>query len=180
MEQEKKHQETPTEMEAQQEKQKEKKKKKPAVCKEEELNNQLNELNDKYLRLFAEYDNFRKRTLRERADLLKTASEDIIISLLPLMDDFERALKSMETASDIEAVKEGVSIIYTKFKNNLTQKGVEAIQSVGSEFNTDLHEAITNIPAPSEEMKGKVVDEIEKGYLLNGKVIRFAKVVVGQ
>jgi molecular chaperone GrpE len=138
-----------------------------------------NELNDRYLRLYSEFDNYRKRTQRERADLLKTAGEDIYKTMLPLLDDVERALKSNETAKDIKAVNEGLTLIHAKFNQSLKQKGLEPIVSIGQPFNVDLHEAITNVPAPSEDMKGKVVDEVEKGYTLHGKVIRFAKVVVG-
>lgn len=138
------------------------------------------ELNDKYLRLYSEFDNYRKRTLKEKADWNKMAGEDVFKAILPVLDDFERALKSMETAQDIQSVKEGVLLIHSKMKNSLTAKGLEAIDSVGQTFDSDLHEALTNIPAPTEELKGKVVDEIERCYKLNGKVIRFARVVVGQ
>ncbi|MBX7183169.1 MAG: nucleotide exchange factor GrpE [Bacteroidia bacterium] len=138
------------------------------------------ELNDKYLRLYSEFDNYRKRTLKEKADWNKMAGEDVFKAILPVLDDFERALKSMETAQDIQSVKEGILLIHNKMKNNLTSKGLEAIDSVGQTFDSDLHEALTNIPAPTEDLKGKVVDEIERCYKLNGKVIRFARVVVGQ
>lgn len=144
-----------------------------------ELEQKLNEANDKYLRLYSEFDNYRKRTGRERIDLLKTAGEDVIKSLLPILDDFERAVKSNETATDIAAVNEGVKLVQQKFRNLLLQKGLEAMDTIGQPFDTDMHEAITNIPAPSEDLKGKVVDELEKGYTLGGKVIRFAKVIVG-
>lgn len=144
-----------------------------------ELNEKINELNDKYLRLYSEYDNYRKRTSKERIELLKTAGEETLKSFLPVLDDFERAIKFNETATEIKPVNEGVHLIFNKFKNTLTQKGITVMESVGKSFNVDEHEAITNIPAPSEELKGKVIEEIEKGYLLNGKVIRFAKVIVG-
>ncbi len=159
--------------------------------KNEEVNNQApdaseqnweekySEMNDKYLRLYSEFDNYRKRTIRERADLLKTSGEDIFKSLLPLIDDIERALKSNEHAKDIKSVNEGLSLIHHKFNQSLKQKGLEPIPTVGQPFNVDVHEAIVNITAPSEDMKGKVLEEVEKGYTLNGKVIRFAKVVVG-
>ena len=139
------------------------------------------ELNDKYLRLYSEFDNYRKRTLKERVELGKTASEDVILSLLPVIDDIERALKStLKTADDMEVVpKEGLQLIYQKFKGLLAQKGLETIPSLGESFDVDYHDALTNIPAPSEDMKGKVIDEVEKGYKLNGKVIRYSKVVVG-
>lgn len=146
----------------------------------DELEANLAELNDKYLRLFSEFDNYRKRTLKERVELTKTASEELIVELLPVLDDFERALKSMETMAENKNTTDGVKLIYSKFVNILSRKGLEAMKSVGNDFDTDFHEALTNIPAPDEDMKGKVVDEIEKGYLLSGKVIRFAKVVVGQ
>lgn len=138
------------------------------------------EINDKYLRLAAEYDNYRKRTLKERMELTKSAGEDILINILPVMDDFERALGSIDQAKDINAVKEGVQLIYNKFKEFLKQKGVKEIDAKEKEFDTDLHEAITKIPAPDEKLKGKVVDVIEKGYYLHDKVIRFSKVVIGE
>lgn len=135
------------------------------------------ELNDKFLRLYSEFDNFRKRTIKERIDLIKTSSEEIIRTLLPVIDDLERALASMKDQSD-NASFEGINLIYLKFKNILSQKGVEEIKTLGESFNTDFHEAVTTIPCEDEEQKGKVVDMVEKGYLLNGKVIRFAKVIV--
>jgi molecular chaperone GrpE len=144
-----------------------------------ELGQKLDEMNDKYLRLFSEFDNFRKRTQKERLELFKTASEDVMVSLLPVLDDFERALKAVDDNGADENHKEGIELIYNKFKNTLQQKGLQSLDSMGQEFDTDYHEAITNIPAPSPDMKGKVVDVIEKGYKLNDKVIRFAKVVVG-
>jgi len=146
-----------------------------------ELQMKCNELNDKYLRLYSEFDNYRKRTLKERIELGKTASEDIILSLLPVIDDIERALKStLKTGDGMEVVpKEGLQLIYQKFKILLAQKGLDVIPAIGEPFNVDFHDALTNIPAPSEDMKGKVIDEVEKGYLLNGKVIRYSKVVVG-
>ncbi|MCK9400056.1 MAG: nucleotide exchange factor GrpE [Bacteroidales bacterium] len=138
-------------------------------------------LNDKYLRLYSEFDNYRKRTQKERIEFNKTASEDIILSLLPVIDDLERALKStLKTGDEMEVVpKEGLQLIYQKFKGLLAQKGLEVIPAQGEIFNVDFHDALTNIPAPSEDLKGKVVDEVEKGYMLNGKVIRYSKVVVG-
>ena len=145
----------------------------------QELGLKLEEMNDKYLRLFSEFDNFRKRTLKERLELFKTASEDVMVSLLPIVDDFERALKATEENGADANHKEGIELIYNKFIITLKQKGLESLDSMGQEFDTDFHEAITNIPAPSPDLKGKVVDVIEKGYKLNDKVIRFAKVVVG-
>lgn len=144
-----------------------------------ELQEKVDELNDKYIRLYSEFDNFRKRTAKEKIDLMKSAGEDFIISLLPVIDDFDRAIKSNAEITDVNTIKDGVNLIYNKFKNTITQKGLEEMKSVGEQFNTDLHEAITNIPAPSEELKGKIIEELEKGYFLNGKVIRFAKVVIG-
>lgn len=144
-----------------------------------ELEEQVAMQNDKFLRLYSEFDNFRKRTAREKVELLNTAGEDIIKNLLPVLDNFERAIKTNETATDVKAVNEGITLIAHLLRNNLQQRGLQAIVSIGEPFNTDLHEAITEIPAPNPELKGKVVDEVEKGYTLNGKVIRFAKVVVG-
>ncbi len=140
----------------------------------------LAEMNDKYLRLAAEYDNYRKRTLKEKMELTKSAGEDILVNILPVMDDFERGLNHMDEAKDLEAVKEGVKLIYTKFQEFLKQRGVKEIDAKEKDFDTDLHEALTKIPAPTEKLKGKVVDVIEKGYYLNEKVIRFSKVVIGE
>jgi molecular chaperone GrpE len=145
-----------------------------------ELTQKCNDLNDKNLRLMAEFDNYRKRTLKERSDLIKTAGENILSSMLPLVDDFERALKAMETAEDVVAVKEGLDLIYNKFIAFLLQNGVKAIPTENEVFNTDLHEAITTFPAPTEDMKGKIIDCVSKGYTMNEKVIRFSKVVVGE
>lgn len=147
--------------------------------KNEELQNKINELNDKYLRLYSEFDNYRKRTLKEKIELNKTASMDVILTLLPVMDDFDRAVKTIEITEGVNAFNEGVLLIFNKLKKTLNQLGVEEMKTIGEVFNTDLHEAITNIPATTEDLKGKVVDEIQKGYVLNGKVIRYAKVVVG-
>ena len=144
-----------------------------------ELEEKLADLNDKYLRLFSEFDNYRKRTLKEKIELRETAAEDMMLGLLPVLDDFERALQHIEEASVDANFKDGVLLIFNKFITFLTQKGLEQMKTIGEEFDTDFHEAITNIPAPSPDMKGKVVDEVEKGYILNGKVIRYAKVVVG-
>ncbi|MGW8316009.1 MAG: nucleotide exchange factor GrpE [Bacteroidales bacterium] len=140
----------------------------------------LAELQDRYLRLSAEYDNFRKRTLREKIDLQKSANEALLSALLHVADDFDRALQSVEEATDIHAVKEGLQLISGKFKGFLTQQGVKEMESEKKEFDTDLHEAITKIPAPSKKLKGKVVDVIQKGYFLNDKVLRYAKVVIGE
>jgi len=155
------------------------KKKSNADQKVQEMGEKLEELNDKYLRLFSEFDNFRKRTQKEKLELFKTASEDVVVALLPVLDDFERALKQNEDEDMDINHKEGIELIYNKLKKTLEQKGLECLESQGKEFDTDFHEAITNIPAPTPDMKGKVVDVVEKGYKLNDKVIRFAKVVVG-
>jgi len=145
----------------------------------EELQQKYDELNDRFLRLYSEFDNFRKRTAKEKLELIKSASQDLVIDLLPVLDDFERGLKAFKDhQADPELIK-GVELIYTKFYNILKQRGLKPMESMGKEFNTDWHEALTNIPAPSEDMKGKVVDVIQTGYLLNDKVIRYAKVVVG-
>lgn len=138
------------------------------------------ELNDKYLRLAAEYDNYRRRTLKEKMELSKSAGEDILVNILPVMDDFERGLVTIDQAKDINAVKEGIHLIYNKFREFLKQRGIKEIEAKEKEFDTDLHEAITKIPAPNEELKGKVVDVVEKGYYLNEKIIRFSKVVIGE
>lgn len=143
------------------------------------LEEQIAELNDKHIRLLSEFDNYRKRTAKERSELVKTAGEDIFKALLPIIDDFERGLSAMESATDVESLKDGVKLIYNKLNNTLSSKGLEPLNSIGSAFDFDLHEAVTYVSAPNEDMKGKVVDELEKGYMLNGKVIRFAKVVIG-
>ncbi len=148
--------------------------------KTEEAEQKFKESQDKYLRLSAEFDNYRKRTLKEKSDLLKSAGEETIIKVLPVLDDFERAMQAMQTSKDIDAVKDGISLIYNKLKEVLTQQGIKEIDSINLDFNTDLHEAITKIPAPQEDLKGKVVDVIQKGYYLNDKVLRFAKVVIGE
>lgn len=149
------------------------------VSDEEKLREELKQANEKYLRLYAEFDNFKRRTTKERMELLQTAGKDVIISMLPVLDDFDRAVKSMENASDVAAVKAGVELVQQKLKNILTQKGLKEMEAKNEPFDADVHEAITNIPAPTDDLKGKVVDELEKGYYLNDKVIRFAKVVVG-
>jgi molecular chaperone GrpE len=151
----------------------------PESTPEELLKQEVSLANDKYLRLYAEFDNFRRRTQKERAELLQTAGKDVIVSLLPVLDDFDRAVRHMDNAADVNAVKEGVGLIQQKFKNILSQKGLKEMQSIGTEFDPELHEAITNVPAPTEDQKGKVLDEVEKGYYLNDKVARHAKVVVG-
>lgn len=146
---------------------------------EEKLQQENTVLNDKYLRLFAEFDNYKRRTQKERIELLQTAGKDVVISLLPVLDDFERAIKATENATDVNAIRDGIMLVQTKLKSILAQKGLKEMESLNTAFDTDMHEAITKIPAPSDDLKGKVVDELEKGYTLNDKVIRFAKVVVG-
>lgn len=148
--------------------------------KEPTVEEKLAELQDRYLRLTAEYDNFRKRTLKEKIDLQKSANENLLQALLPVADDFDRGLQSVNEATDIEAVKEGLRLISGKFQGFLTQQGIKEIDAVKKEFDTDLHEAITKIPAPSKKLKGKVVDVVQKGYLLNDKVLRYSKVVIGE
>lgn len=154
----------------------------PATCQEdiENLEIQIAELKDKHLRLFSEFDNYRKRTTKERIELFKTANSDLIQELLPVLDDFDRAMNSFEEAQDADAVKEGVQLIHNKLKSTLEKKGLQCMDSQDKDFDTDYHEAITEIPAPSEDLKSKVVKVVEKGYTLNEKVIRFAKVVVGK
>lgn len=149
------------------------------LTEEEKLKAEATDWQNKYLRLYAEFDNFKRRTSKERLELLQMAGKDVISDLLPVLDDFERAQKSLETASDIEAVAEGIKLVHHKLKNILAQKGLKEMKSVGADFDADIHEGITNIPAPSEDMKGKVLDELEKGYYLHDKVIRFAKVIIG-
>lgn len=150
------------------------------VCNEEILKNQLDEMNDKYIRLVAEFDNYKRRTLRERIELIKSAGEDIFKDILPVIDDVERAIQNIEQSKDIEAVKTGINLIHSKFIDFLKQNGVTVIETTDNEFDLDKHEAVTKIPAPSEELKGKIVDVIKKGYMLNDKVIRYSQVVIGE
>lgn len=145
----------------------------------DELQKKYNQLNDTYLRSLAEFDNYRKRSLREKADLIKTGGESVLINVLSVIDDMERGLSATKDAQDINAVKEGMELIYSKFQSFLKQNGITVIETEGKTFDTDMHEAITTIPAPTEDLKGKVVDCVQKGYYLHDKVIRFAKVVVG-
>ena len=146
----------------------------------EKANQEIEEQKDKYLRLSAEFDNYRKRTMKEKAELILNGGEKSINSILPIVDDFERAIKNMENATDVTAVKEGVELIYTKFMNVLGQNGVKVIETKGQPLDTDYHEAIAVIPAPDEALKGKILDCVQNGYTLNDKVIRHAKVVVGE
>ncbi len=154
--------------------------KKPAdSAKLKQLQKELQDQKDKYLRLSADFDNYRKRTLREKMDLTKQAGEEIFTRILPVLDDLERAMNSIEEAKDMEAVKEGMQLIYNKFKEYLKQQGIREIDAMHQEFDTDVHEAVTQIPAGDKKLKGRVVDIIEKGYFLNDKVLRYSKVVIG-
>lgn len=142
------------------------------------LTAELEESKDKYLRLFAEFDNFKKRSVKERFELMKSAAQETLSSLLPVLDDFDRAKKSSENGTEV--FSEGMQLLYNKLFSTLEQKGLKPMDSTGNDFDSELHEAITEIPAPTPELKGKVVDTVEKGYLLNEKIIRHAKVVVGK
>eukprot|EP01156_Anaeramoeba_ignava_P020194 Anaeramoba_ignava/c14069_g1_i1.p2 GENE.c14069_g1_i1~~c14069_g1_i1.p2 ORF type:complete len:225 (-),score=31.96 c14069_g1_i1:1737-2411(-) len=152
----------------------------PRDKKIKELESKVNELNDKLLRVHAEYDNYRKRTMREKADLLKSGGEDVLKDLIPVVDDFDLAVANMDKTEDINSLKEGIKLIHGKFTAFLKQKGVTEVEAMHAEFDTDKHEALTKIPAPEEKLKGKIVDVIQKGYKLHDKVIRFAKVVIGE
>ena len=145
-----------------------------------DLQKKYADLNDAHLRLRAEFDNYRKRTLREKTELIKNGGESALTQLLPVVDDFERALQNIRQAEDVKAVGEGVELIYNKFITYLAQQGVQAIEAIGKPFESELFEAIATIPAPEADLKGKVVDCVQTGYLLNEKVIRHAKVVVGE
>lgn len=155
-------------------------------CREElenlrkELQQKIDESQDKYLRLSAEFDNYRKRTLREKADLLKSASEEVIVRVIPVIDDFERALGFMDTTGDQDALKTGVKLIFSKFKDVLNQQGLKEIEAMHQDFDTDRHEAVTKIAVEDPALKGKIVEVLEKGYYLNDKVVRFSKVVIGE
>lgn len=144
------------------------------------LEQELQEQKEKYLRLSADFDNYRKRTMKEKIELSKQAGEEIFARILPVLDNLERALKAVEEAKDLEAVKEGMGLIYNMFNEYLGQQGVKEIEAMYQEFNTDVHDAVTKIPAPEKKLKGKVVDVIERGYYLNDKVLRYAKVVIGE
>lgn len=145
-----------------------------------ELKKQIEEQKEKYLRLFADFDNFKKRNAKERLELIQVAGKDVMLALLPILDDFERAIKAAETATDITTVNEGVNLIFSKMLKALETKGLKPLDSKGTAFNTEFHEAITEIPAPTADLQGKVIDEVERGYFLNDKIIRYAKVVVGR
>ena len=145
----------------------------------EKLEFQVSEAKDKYLRLYSDFENYKKRVNRERIDMVKTAGQDIMASILPMLDDMERAIKAMAEAKDVNAVKEGIELVYQKMKSITEGKGLKAMDAVGKDFDADLHDAIANVPVNDQKQKGKVIEEIEKGYYLNDKVIRHAKVVVG-
>jgi molecular chaperone GrpE len=147
---------------------------------EPSLEDKLKEANDKFIRLYAEFENFRKRTNKEKVDLLSHAGEGVIKDMLPILDDLERAIENNSKIEDVAALKEGFQLIFSKLKHTMDMKGVKQMETKGTPFDSELHEAIANIPAPSEDLKGKIVEDVEKGYYLNDKVIRFAKVVVGQ
>lgn len=138
---------------------------------------ELADLKDTYTRLYADFDNYKKRSLKERSELIRFAGSDVVTSLLPVLDDFERALKSF--GDEENTMKEGIQLIYSKLVNTLEQRGLKAIESIGTDFNVDFHEAVSNVPVEDESQKGKVIDELEKGYSMHDKVIRYAKVVVG-
>lgn len=140
---------------------------------------EIAELKDKYLRLYADFENFRRRTAKEKLEMISGASADMVKLILPIVDDFERAKVSFDSSTDIEALKEGVDLIYNKLYKALESKGLKAMESKGTDFDAEIHESIAQFPAPSEDLKGKVIDEIERGYYLNDKVIRYAKVIVG-
>jgi molecular chaperone GrpE len=146
----------------------------------EQLRSEIQEQKDKYLRLMAEFDNFRRRTAKERLELIQTAGKDVIVSLLDVLDDCDRAEKQIQATEDLALVREGVLLVFNKMRSSLQAKGVKEMKSVHEEFDVEKHEAITEIPAPAEALKGKVIDEVQKGYYLNDKIIRFAKVVVGK
>lgn len=145
----------------------------------ESLKSKIDELNDKYLRQVADFENYKRRTAKERMELIQTAGREVILDMLDVLDDSERAQKQLETTDNVQQIKEGVQLVFTKLRNTLSAKGLKAIESLNKDFNVDLHEAVTEIEA-GEEMRGKVVAELQKGYYLNDKIIRFAKVVVGK
>ncbi|MDQ3050735.1 MAG: nucleotide exchange factor GrpE [Bacteroidota bacterium] len=151
----------------------------PGQSEIEKLQSELAETRDKFLRIYSEFDNYKKRTQRERLELLKSASAEVMVALLPVLDDFDRALKSAESGSSESNLLSGVELIFSKLKLLMEQKGLRRMNSVGEKFDTEFHEAITNVPAPDENQKGKVIDEAESGYFLNDKVIRHAKAIVG-
>ncbi len=146
----------------------------------ETLRNELGEMKDKFIRKVAEFENYKKRNLKERMELIQTAGKEVILDLLDVMDDSERAEKQMNNSDDIDQIREGVLLVFNKLRNVLAAKGLKQMETINHDFDPDKHEAITEIPAPSQELKGKVIDEVQKGYYLNDKIIRYAKVVVGK
>ncbi|MEY4661402.1 MAG: hypothetical protein RLZZ42_1354 [Bacteroidota bacterium] len=146
----------------------------------ETLQKELQEQKEKYIRLYADFDNFKRRSAKERIELIQTAGREVIQSMLEVVDDCDRAEKQLQKSEDLQQIREGVQLVFAKLRNTLQAKGLKEMKSIGEEFNPDVHEAITEIPVPDEAMKGKVVDEVEKGYMLNDKIIRFSKVVVGK
>ncbi|MEN9697339.1 MAG: hypothetical protein RLZ56_760 [Bacteroidota bacterium] len=146
----------------------------------DQLKADLAEQKDKYLRLMAEFDNYKRRTAKERMELIQTAGKDVIVSLLDVLDDCDRAEKQLVSSDDISLQKEGIQLVFNKIRSTMQAKGLNAMESIGKDFDAELHEAITEVPVPDEKLKGKVIDEVTKGYLLNEKIIRFAKVVVGK
>jgi len=146
----------------------------------EKIQAELDEQKDKYIRLFAEFDNYKRRSAKERIELIQTAGKEVITSLLDVLDDSERAEKQLQTSDDLEEIKKGIGLVFNKLRSTLQSKGLKAMESINTDFDVEKHEAITEIPAPTEKLKDKVVDEVQKGYYLNDKIIRFAKVVVGK
>ena len=146
----------------------------------EKIQAELNDQKDKYLRLFAEFDNFKRRTAKERIELMQTASKDVVVSMLEVLDDCDRAEKQLETSEDVAQIKEGIQLVFAKLRSTMASKGVKAMESIHTSFDVEKHEAITEIPSPTEDLIDKVVDEVVKGYYLNNKIIRFAKVIVGK
>lgn len=146
----------------------------------EKLKNEIGNANDKYIRLLSEFENYKRRTAKERIDLIKSSTKDLVVELLSVLDDFERGLDVMEKAKEVDAIKKGVELTYNKLHSILKSKGLAPFVSVGEEFNSDIHEAISKMPAPDDKMKNKVVVEVEKGYMLNDQVIRFSKVIIGE
>lgn len=153
---------------------------KETISETEQLKLDVEEQKEKFIRLYAEFDNFKRRNAKERVELIQTAGRDVIQSMLEVMDDCDRAEKQLQTSEDLQQIKQGIQLVFTKFRNTLQSKGVKEMKSIGEEFNPDFHEAITEIPVNDPSMVGKVVDEVEKGYTLNDKIIRYSKVVVGK
>lgn len=146
----------------------------------ETLQKELQEQKEKYIRLYADFDNFKRRSAKERIELIQTAGREVIQAMLEVVDDCDRAEKQLQKSDDLQQIREGIQLVFSKLRNTLQSKGLKEMKSIGEDFNPDVHEAITEIPVPDENMKGKVVDEVEKGYMLNDKIIRFSKVVVGK